>query len=331
MTVHMRKVLFVKYQDYRKPEMDIITTLVEEDNRRYFIKEPVSSTAQMHIDRMQFFYETEKERYQQAGFKLNQCKKEKDTLYLEYIAGDSLQKTVDDCLRNNDFESAKKYFLELFRRLKSLAVTKEWEDNAVFREVFGNTAVSSCDVLTAPANIDFNLNNIIGEDWNLIDYEWSFACDVPIQYVIWRTLNNYRAHNPERTEKLITVLEDEYGIDDNIKARCQEIEYSFQRYVTEEYSLKRYTDKYKLDGWDPERDALEQDISALTEKVSNLEEQLRKKTNDNHQLQEEVLYRDSEIKRLEDRIKEIESDYQNSTSWKLTAPMRKVGGMFSKK
>ena len=202
----MAKLLYVKYQDYRKPEVDIITSIYEEEGVRFVVKEASSNKAQEHLERIGEFYDRQNESYQRAGIALNRCEHQGNHLVFEYLEGKTLQDKVDDLLESGYEEEAKQVFRELFSHVKQLSIKNTFEDSDSYRQVFGNAKTVDDHIIPAPANIDFNLDNVMENNNNLLDYEWTFPFDIPLGYVIWRTLENYRLHNPERAEKVAAEL-----------------------------------------------------------------------------------------------------------------------------
>ena len=111
-------------------------------------------------------------------------------------------------------------------------------------------------------------------------------------------------------EKVAAELFSEEGIPQKKTAVYQTMEDAFQQYVTDPYSLKRYTDEYSFDK------RADKGIGRYDKPV--------------YGIPEELSWRDREIVRLEEQIKRVESDYQNSTCWKITAPIRVIGKKLGK-
>lgn len=306
----MAKLLYIKYQDYRKPEVDIITSIYEEDGVRFVVKEASSLKAEEHLERIWEFYDRQKEKYQRAGIALNRCEQQGNHLVFEYLEGKTLQDKVDDLLERGYEEEAKQAFREFFSCVKQLSIKKTFEDSNSYQQVFGDAKTADDYIIPAPANIDFNLDNVMENNNSLLDYEWTFPFDVPLGYVIWRTIENYRLHNPERAEKVAAALLFEEGIPQKNAAEYQKMEDAFQQYVTDPYSLKRYTDEYSFDR-KPDKG-----IGRYDKPV--------------YGIPEELSWRDREIVRLEEQVKRVESDYQNSTCWKITVPIRAIGKIFGR-
>lgn len=306
----MARLLYIKFQDYRKPEVDIITSIYEEDGVRFVVKEASSYKAQEHLERIGEFYDRQKESYQRVGIALNRCEKQGNHLVFEYLEGKTLQDKVDDLLESGYEEEAKQVFRELFSHVKQLSIKKGFEDSSSYRQVFGDAKTADDYIIPALANIDFNLDNVMENNNSLLDYEWTFPFDIPLGYVIWRTLENYRLHNPERAEKVAAELLSEEGIPQKKAAEYQKMEDAFQQYVTDPYSLKRYTDEYSFDK------RVDKGIGRYNKPVYGIPEELR--------------WRDREIVRLEEQVQRVESDYQNSTCWKITAPIRAIGKIFGR-
>lgn len=60
-----------------------------------------------------------------------------------------------------------------------------------FKEVFGEHPGKEYYECVSPANIDLICANIFefGDDYEIIDYEWTFDFPVPVAFIMWRMIH----------------------------------------------------------------------------------------------------------------------------------------------
>jgi hypothetical protein len=107
-------------------------------------------------------------------------------------------------------------------------------EREAFRSVFGDGDIPGEALCIAPANIDLILDNIFEQDgrYEVIDCEWIFDFPVPVDFLIWRAINELYAAYPN-LEQLYAKEEflGEYGITSQTAA----IFWRWATYFTEHY------------------------------------------------------------------------------------------------
>ena len=79
-------------------------------------------------------------------------------------------------------------------------------------------------------------NVILGERWNLIDYEWTFPFMIPTNYIIYRVLNYYLFGASHREKLHKYDLFNKYGIRESEITEYERMEKSFKNmYFREVY------------------------------------------------------------------------------------------------
>ena len=173
----MERLLYEKLSNERNPKYNIITDIIQRDDKRVVVKRPYDSHAVNHIHRVFESYRGLQDLLQGSAFSVNESKLVGDTIESEFLEGQCL--TAADA---QDFlEAVKDAFIPKAR---------EFETSPAFEEVFGSVSlprgVLACNFL----DIDLIFDNIIKTDkgWQIIDYEWTFDFLVPINYMLYRVV-----------------------------------------------------------------------------------------------------------------------------------------------
>lgn len=206
-------VQFVKYSNDRAGEYRIRTEIcLDAQGRRSVRKYPLTEEAREHVRRMAWACEELTRRYQGSGLSVNRCRlvEQGDDCYaeFEFVPGRPLTELLDECLDKGDQEGFWRYFqryLELIGYHEQYPVTD-------FDLVFSNLLVD-------------------GENWTLIDYEWTFEKVVEPRELAFRAVYCYLLENEKRNrldlDRLLRTLE----ITEEQAQEYREKEGKFQRYV----------------------------------------------------------------------------------------------------
>lgn len=168
------------------------------------------------------------------------------TVIFAFAEGKSLEQILDGMLTGEGREEpaaleeqVKNILLSVCSLLKEKA-DRAFESSEEFDTVFGRLeggrehplAANGCLKVT---DIDFVCQNILVGDERavLIDYEWTFDCPVPVDFVLYRFLYLYleaKDRNPFSKEETGRIYKEAGLSETKIKA-CQQMETHFQRYV----------------------------------------------------------------------------------------------------
>ena len=206
----MDRVIYSKFSNDRSPKFNIITNIVvDEQGKKYAIKQAATGEAIEHIKHMQLSYQKLSEDYMQSKIRFAKAETEKDSIRIDWINGEPFSKYLDRLLaegREDDcIQLIRDYFKEIFR---------------------GETEkVSGIDV-------DMLFDNMIYENgvWTNYDYEWYQEEDVSIKFMIFRCLLYYIT-TEERAILLKHGIYEKFGIDEGDKERFTKQEDEFQRYT----------------------------------------------------------------------------------------------------
>ncbi len=206
-------VKYVKYSNDRAKEFRIRTQICRDDEGKAVVcKYPLTEEAREHVSKMAFAYESLVERYQGSGLSINKCRLVEQGndcwAEFEYVSGRPLSELLDECLEKEDQEGFWRYF---DRYLELIGYHEEYPV-ADFDLVFSNILVD-------------------GDNWTLIDYEWTFGKAVETRELAFRAVYCYLLENEKRNRMDLSLVLERLGITQAQAQEYREREYEFQQYV----------------------------------------------------------------------------------------------------
>ncbi len=170
---------YVKYSNDRAEEYMIRTEMVETSSGKLIRKIPLSEMAKKHLRRLQQAYVLLEKRYEGSKLRINPCTLAEDASYAEFPLeeGVTLEELLDQCLEREDMEE----FYRLFDQY--LTVVSYGEDNGItdYDLIFANILVN-------------------GDQWTVIDYEWTVEKSVPMKEIAFRALYCYVLEEEKRNK-----------------------------------------------------------------------------------------------------------------------------------
>ncbi|MBQ9518686.1 MAG: hypothetical protein IJR59_02190, partial [Firmicutes bacterium] len=180
---------YVKINSLRKEEYRIMTVL---SGKNAAYKYPVGDKSSAHIQKM----------YGQGitypdGIRSLACERYKGGIKYPYLKYDNLVNIIEKSSGKKPVSTQLKAFFGKFS-----AQSKNFV-NESFKEIFGSFDYASPLECICPANIDLICDNIFVSDgeYIIIDSEWCFDMDIPLQFIIWRSINELYYKNPDIAEK----------------------------------------------------------------------------------------------------------------------------------
>lgn len=228
-------VIYNKCSNDRADKFSIYTDMIKTDSGKIQVrKSAVNSVGNPHVESIVKWSDMLSKEYE--GTKLNICTsvlKDKKACS-DYIEGRTLEEIADSYISKGQIEKAKAIISEVVDIIMSKNGVKDFNISDKFREIFGDVEFEG-SLHTGDINdIDLVLNNIIENDnkWYVIDYEWTFDFDVPVEFIIYRMLHYYIATNNSRKEISIS---DYLDISENDINAFKQMEKNFQNYVKGEH------------------------------------------------------------------------------------------------
>jgi len=321
---------FIKVNAQRKPEFQNITIIHNNKISKY----PISNKANDHIKKM--YGENEgsfgKIKYLKSEF-------ENNILSYEYIQNKSLKNLIEESIRDNDKKSFNKLIQDYYDALiyNSYETDSYASDNFISIFKKKSTEKFHCHV---KSNLDLDFSNIfiINDEFIAVDYEWIFNFPVPIEYIFYRTIKYNIESNP-LFNKFTSFTE----IFRYLRLNLSHIELfeiwdkNLFKYIYEPIPVNdhKIIPKENLDYAENIDEYVELVIKSKDINSHNFES-LKKDIVLNqrriiNQKNNEIRKKDNELKQKDNEVKNKKKEINNllnSTSWKITKPLRKFKSIF---
>ena len=208
---------YVKYSNDRKQEFCIRTVQKTGTGGKIIEKHPLSEMAWAHIERTAEAARKLAKRYEGSGLSINRCSLDRTAegapyLRLEYLKGVRLEELLDDCLERNDVDGFQRLFDEYLNRISHGAEER----------------ITDYDLIFANIIIPGEINN----EWNVIDYEWSFERSIETKEIAFRAVYCYLLENEQRNKLNLDLIMEKLDITQSAAEQYRRQEMTFQQYVT---------------------------------------------------------------------------------------------------
>ncbi len=190
------KILYVKNNSERAKEFQLKTVIYEDNGSKFIKKQALCKEAIPHLKKMKETYLHLQNIILDTRLKpVKIIDETEDSLVFEYIEGISLQKKLLEAIGVNEQEVSKvvKDYIQILKKCFKTDKFKSSNINKKFLELFGSNdyiEFDNQDCFVQYSNIDLIFSNFIYKEDSIyiIDYEWVFEVDVPIDYIIYRNL-----------------------------------------------------------------------------------------------------------------------------------------------
>lgn len=207
-------VKYVKYSNDRAREYRIRTEICRDADGHAVVKKiPLCEEANEHIRGMEAACRSLSERYAGGRIGINRCTLHEENGQVwdsfEFLEGRLLSEMMDECLEKQDQEGFRRLFCEYLER------TGYNSDYPVsdFDLIFGNIMVQ-------------------GEDWTIIDYEWTFGRSMDTVELAFRAVYCYLLEDERRNALDPDWVLATLGITEQDAKQYREQEMNFQKFVT---------------------------------------------------------------------------------------------------
>lgn len=240
-------ILFTKYNNNRLPKYQLETSIYEFEGLRKVRKRPLTNEGLLHINNI--YDNTHKTSVLYKEIQVLVPEIFNNELHYPFIYGKSWSDILLEYIREDNkigFVQKLKCFISTLAGIQS-GVKKNFVSNEKFNEVFGCDLVLEEIICVNPANIDMTFDNIIdnGEVPILIDCEWVYPFEIPISYILYRSLYSFWTKHQLQIrpyfeiEELYHIAE----IDSSIVEQYDKMEQNFQRNVHGQNALEKYKRK----------------------------------------------------------------------------------------
>lgn len=224
--------IYTKYSNDRAESFMIRTDIVKGPKGYEVRKVPVSKASEEHVQNMKHWEEELNRLYVKNGICANRCVLKDGMACFEFLKGRTYEAKLDELRLYRDYAGLTAKLLE-FRRLLTETLKPElkaFAKSEAFVEMFGNPVFTKAYEGAAVNNMDWIFGNLMETEGGIqiIDYEWTFPVQVPVEYLIFRALSLY-LHSREDIQDLGMMAQ--MGISAEEEQIFEEMEHHFQRWL----------------------------------------------------------------------------------------------------
>ena len=203
--------VYAKYSNDRAEEFILRTEMVETKQGKMIRKIPLSGKAKDHVRAMERAYQLLLKRYEGSGLHINPCIPAQDGSYVEFPfeKGITLSQLLDECLEKDDMDG----FYRLFDRYLELISYGE------------DSGITDYDMIFANILVD-------GDNWTVIDYEWTMEKQVSSKELAFRAVYCYVLEEEKRNKLNLDYIIEKLEITPGEADEYREKELRFQKQVT---------------------------------------------------------------------------------------------------
>lgn len=243
----MKEILYTKFNSTRKPEYQVSTSIVLEDEKKYVEKKAIQQVAEAHLKTVSENKKKIDALYTQIKLIPNEY--DQKVLSFPYITGKSLMNDID--FQNDSLDV-------IIQKIKMIlyVITSyneeflcDFEMTDEFAEFFKD-CVPKDEESTKVSNVDGILGNFVkAEDGTIwcIDYEWVLDFPVPVRYVVYRSLVYLYIDNNAMLAGQISLKNflGKFGYSEEDIQLFEKMEESFQQYVHGKNREYIYVNQYQ--------------------------------------------------------------------------------------
>mgnify|MGYP002622889697 CR=1 FL=1 len=229
----MGNIIYSKYSNDRSPQYMIATDIIEENSDRIVRKRAINPLAEKHVMMMKDYYKKLSHFFDGTRFVANTIVGEgKDYLDFEYVKGKGLEQCLDELLDAGEYDQMIDVIQSFFDELERIA-DKEYQSSDVFEHYFGNEELEGYSCISV-GDVDLIFQNVIVNDkgqWNVIDYEWTVNCNIPVKYLEYRAIFLYIYGRSNRSKLIDKNLFEVFGITKHEEDTFARMEEHFQKVI----------------------------------------------------------------------------------------------------
>ncbi len=321
------KVLYVKNGSERDKKFQLQTTIYEENGKRFVNKSVLCDEALPHLQNIYENYKSLSESIINPKVKLAKIiAKDERSLTFEYIDGVSLSKQLNKLEKTQ--EKVDIFVQEYIDFIKSSFKTTMFDSKNVSKElekVFGSFDYSVFNgevCFDGISNIDLIFSNIIYKDDEIyiIDYEWVFEFDLPVNYTIFRTLKYMHLLDSLGKYEIFKIYEEL----EKIFIEDYAYDKSFNKYNLQ-YGKKRVTVDELIRDKEQEVIVLSQQLQNKEQEVIVLSQQLQNKEQKVHDKSLVIYEYGKELKNKEEQLQDL---LQLADSMRIKNRIKKLLGLY---
>lgn len=319
-------IVYIKYNQARKKEFQLITTIEKEDGKLFVYKKAASRESEK-------FLRSLKDKYEVISKENFPFEAEKPTLFnssarFNYLVDKTLDTLLFEAVLEKNKERVKGVFNEFKKIIFKIKTVDVFLDEE-FEKIFGKTDKKKNKCIEIGA-LDLLLENIFTnkERPKLIDFEWLFNFPIPLKYICFRTIINTYFKYSSYNIAFLLPLKEVFKIFDISKSEEKDFlryEYSFLVYAHKKdgvVDFDSYLNNFKSLGLNNRADFIveaEMSIRQLAEvdlKNAELINKLSENEKENSNLKTEIsLIKNSKMWRVRNFIVKVRRKLGLKRSW----------------
>lgn len=187
-----KDILYVKINANRDDFYKICTMIINENDKLKVIKHPLTNQAKEHLKNMNQVYE--QSNALQKSISLLPAQMIENDLVFDFLNLSTVETLLLDKVGNKDAEG----FLLILNRFKNIISSESLQINSYseeFHQIFGSEVFDGQLEFTSFSNIDTLFDNMFydNEQWTIFDYEWHLNCELPLLFIMWRSIKEFYA------------------------------------------------------------------------------------------------------------------------------------------
>ena len=234
------EILYVKLNQGRRKEWRTLTQLVRKEESVWAEKKPLCPEAENFIAGLK------KTGAQKPGkgFRNLPCRYENGGIVYPVLSGKTLEDRIRDLVEKEQTDEILRTLKHVYEHVFAQRKKEPEYQTKVFKEVFGEHPGKEYYECVSPANIDLICANIFefGDDYEIIDYEWTFDFPVPVAFIMWRMIHELYYRIP-KLGALYT--QDDMNHEFGIEPSDSEIFMAWKMHFTYEYVGSDSLDVYR--------------------------------------------------------------------------------------
>lgn len=238
-----RRTVFSKYSNERSEKFAIRTDiLMDEEGRRYARKAACYPEGKQHIEKLETWMKELSAVYEGSGMTVNRCQKTTEGTEIDFLTGQTLEEKLDHLLLEGKSQEAVSQLMDYIEVVRKAGSRETFCVTPEFEQVFGEVLLPENLTCARVTDIDMVAGNAIctKDGWIHMDYEWTFDFPIPVNYVIYRVIQNYLYGNVERKALYKDLLYKKAGLTEQEIAQYTKMEQAFQHYITGNHIPLRY-------------------------------------------------------------------------------------------
>lgn len=188
----MAEIIYSKYSRDRDPRFSICTLIFQDGEKKWVEKRPFTAAAAAHVNNLETTYRELTRLYRDTRLYPCPVSVEDGVARFPFIEGESFQDRLVELCQRDDKAAILALCQEFVGLMRESGPTERFVKSPEFVQVFGNIVLPDGFTAKKFSNVDMIFENLV-EDASgqiaVLDYEWCFPFQIPLEFIIWRSLH----------------------------------------------------------------------------------------------------------------------------------------------